>query len=151
MLEESKGGTEVLVNILGCLTCREKVGGSQRTPLLTLNKGESMPILKKDYEACFKEGFKLGNRLARAKINLMRASDAKMLGDEPMAEHYKSYSETWTKLAKNTGRKFCPNVAHEPKQPLIDLGDCELLDHKYEEKPEEENEYKEIQVGGSGN
>ena len=35
MLEESKGGTEVLVNISGCLTCREKVGGSQRTPLLT--------------------------------------------------------------------------------------------------------------------
>jgi len=24
------------------LICREKVGGSQRTPLLTLNKGESM-------------------------------------------------------------------------------------------------------------
>ena len=43
-----------------------------------------MTVLKKDYEAVFKEGFKLGNRLARAKINLMRANDSRMIGDEPM-------------------------------------------------------------------
>ena len=46
MLEESKGGTEVLVNISGCLTCREKVGGSQRIPLLT-KEGESNDIKKR--------------------------------------------------------------------------------------------------------
>ena len=39
-----------------------------------------MTVLKKDYEAVFKEGFKLGNRLARAKINIMRASDSKSIG-----------------------------------------------------------------------
>jgi hypothetical protein len=50
-------------------------------------------ILKKDYEACFKEGFKLGTRLARAKINIMRASDAKRLGDEPMSEHHQEHQE----------------------------------------------------------
>ena len=43
-----------------------------------------MTVLKKDYEAVFKEGFKLGTRLARAKINLMRANDSRMIGDEPM-------------------------------------------------------------------
>ena len=45
-----------------------------------------MTVLKKDYEAVFKEGFKLGTRLARAKINLMRANDSRMIGDEIM-EH----------------------------------------------------------------
>ena len=45
-----------------------------------------MTILKTDYEAVFKEGFKLGTRLARAKINLMRANDSRMIGDEIM-EH----------------------------------------------------------------
>ena len=35
MSEVTKGGTEVLVNIQKMLTCREKVGGSQRIPLLT--------------------------------------------------------------------------------------------------------------------
>ncbi len=33
MTEGSKGGTEVLVNLYR-LICREKVGGSQRIPLL---------------------------------------------------------------------------------------------------------------------
>ena len=41
-----------------------------------------MTVLKKDYEACFKEGFKLGTRLARAKINLMRANDSRMINGE---------------------------------------------------------------------
>ena len=68
-----------------------------------------MTILKTDYEAVFKEGFKLGNRLARAKINIMRASDSKSMGDD------------------------------------------ELLDHKYDDKPEDEDGYQEVQVGGSGN
>ena len=67
-----------------------------------------MTILKKDYEAVFKEGFKLGTRLARAKINMMRANDSRMLGDEIMEWHYKEYATTWTKLAKNCGRKFTP-------------------------------------------
>ena len=37
MSEGSKGGTEVLVNFYR-LICREKVGGSQRIPLLTKRK-----------------------------------------------------------------------------------------------------------------
>ena len=53
-----------------------------------------MTVLKKDYEAVFKEGFKLGTRLARAKINLMRANDSRMIGDEIMEWHYKEYAET---------------------------------------------------------
>ena len=49
-----------------------------------------MTVLKKDYEAVFKEGFKLGTRLARAKINLMRANDSRMINDEPMMKHSRS-------------------------------------------------------------
>ena len=109
-----------------------------------------MTVLKKDYEAVFKEGFKLGNRLARAKINIYRASDSKSMGDEPMSEHYKEYAETWTKLARNCGRKFTPPTAHSESQPSIDLGDVELLSHKYDDKPEDEDGYQEVQVGGSG-
>ena len=37
MSEGSEGGTEVVVNLYR-LTCREKVGGSQRIPLLTKRK-----------------------------------------------------------------------------------------------------------------
>ena len=110
-----------------------------------------MTVLKKDYEAVFKEGFKLGTRLARAKINLMRANDARLIGDEPMSEHHKDYAETWTKLARNCGRKYCPPEAHASSQPTIDLGDPELLHHKYDDRPEEEDGYQEVQVGGSGN
>jgi len=110
-----------------------------------------MTILKTDYEAVFKEGFKLGNRLARAKINVIRASDSKALGDMPMTEHYKEYAKTWTDLARNCGRKFCPPVAHASDQPSFDFGDPEFLDHKYSDKPEEEDGYQEVQVGGSGN
>jgi len=82
-----------------------------------------MTVLKKDYEAVFKEGFKLGTRLARAKINMMRANDSRMINDVPMMEHYKEYA---------------------------DLGDVELLSHKYDDKPEDEDGYQEVQVGGSG-
>ena len=57
-----------------------------------------MTVLKKDYEAVFKEGFKLGNRLARAKINIMRASDAKRLGDDVMSSHYEEYAKTWSDI-----------------------------------------------------
>ena len=110
-----------------------------------------MTVLKKDYEAVFKEGFKLGTRLARAKINLMRANDSRMINDEPMMKHYQEYAETWTKLAKNCGRKFTPPVAHSLSQPSIDLGDIEMLSHKYDDKPEDEDGYQEVQVGGSGN
>ena len=37
MSEVTEGGTEVVVNLFR-LTCREKVGGSQRIPLLTKRK-----------------------------------------------------------------------------------------------------------------
>ena len=110
-----------------------------------------MTVLKKDYEAVFKEGFKLGNRLARAKINIMRASDAKRLGDDIMSFHYEEYAKTWSEMARNCGRKFTPPTAHSPHQPSIDLGDVELLDHKYNEEPEkDEDGYQEVQIGGSG-
>ena len=110
-----------------------------------------MTILKKDYEAVFKEGFKLGTRIARAKMNLMRASDSRMIGDETMAKLFMEFAQEWNDLARNAGRKFCPTAAHETNQPLIDLGDVELLSHKYDDKPEDEDGYQEVQVGGSGN
>ncbi len=91
-----------------------------------------MTVLKKDYEAVFKEGFKLGTRLARAKINLMRANDSRMINDEIMEWHYKEYAKTWMDLAKNCGRKFTPPVAHEPEQPAFDFGDIELLRNIYQ-------------------
>jgi hypothetical protein len=53
-------------------------------------------------------------------------------------------------LAKNCGRRFTPPVAHAPNQPAIDLGDVELLDHKYGEPDKDEDGYQEVQVGGSG-
>ena len=111
------------------LICREKVGGSQRFPLLTFRK-DIMTTLKKDYEACFKEGYRLGTRLTRSKQAYMRAKDAAMLGDEAMAEHHREYGKTWRDMAKNSGRKFTPPVAHEPKQMFLDLGDCETMEHE---------------------
>ena len=54
-----------------------------------------MTILKKDYEACFKEGFKLGTRLTRSKLSYMRAKDAEIVGDKEMATHYREYGKTW--------------------------------------------------------
>ncbi|BCV03227.1 MAG: hypothetical protein CM15mV63_220 [uncultured marine virus] len=63
-----------------------------------------------------------GTRLARAKINLMRANDSRMINDEPMMRHYQEYAETWTQLAKKFWAKFKPPVAHSTS-PTIDLGD----------------------------
>ena len=48
--EVTKGGTEVLVNSYR-LICREKVGGSQRFPLLT-KEGESNDGTKKRLRRC---------------------------------------------------------------------------------------------------
>jgi hypothetical protein len=89
-----------------------------------------MTILKPDYEACFKEGFKLATRLTRSKISYMRAKDASLLGDEAMANHYREYGKTWSDMAKNSGRKFTPAVAHAPKQRTLDLGDAERFEHE---------------------
>ena len=47
-------------------------------------------------------------------------------------------------------RRFTPPEAHAPNQPAIDLGDVELLDHKYGEPEKGEDEHQEVQVGGSG-
>ena len=110
-----------------------------------------MTVLKKDYEAVFKEGFKLGNRLARAKINIKLANDSRMIGEAPMMHQHQEYAKTGMDLAKNCGRKFTPPVAHSQSQPSIDLGDVELLSQKYDDKPEDEDGYQEVQVGGSGN
>ncbi len=80
------------------LTCREKVGGSQRIPLLTLNEGESMK-LKRDYEDTFKEGFRLGVRLTRAKACLENARNAKILNDEPVFKLQMEFANDWSELA----------------------------------------------------
>ena len=96
-----------------------------------------MTILKKDYEACFKEGFKLGTRLTRSKLSYMRAKDAEIVGDKEMATHYREYGKTWRDMAKNSGRKFTPTTAHEPNQrtnsyrklprQTTDRQECKLL------------------------
>ena len=83
-------------------------------------------ILKKDYEATFKEGFRLGVRLTRAKECYSKAANAKQLGDHTMADFYSNAAKDWMELAKNTGRKFTPTVAHDPDQPAFDFGDLEL-------------------------
>ena len=110
------------------LTGREKVGGSQRTPLLTLNKGESMK-LKRDYEATFKEGFRLGVRLTRAKAYIENAQSAKRLGDETMAKLFMEFAQDWSELSRNAGRKFTPTTAHDPEQSAFDFGDIEMQEH----------------------
>ena len=45
---------------------------------------------------------------------------------------------------KNCGRKFALPVAHSTSQPSIDLGDVELLNHKYDDKPEDEDDIKKF-------
>jgi hypothetical protein len=86
-------------------------------------------ILKNDYEATFKEGFRLGVRLTRAKECYVRAADAKSIGDTEMADFWLDAGKQWMDLARNSGRKFTPIVAHEPEQPAFDFGDRELLLH----------------------
>jgi len=84
-------------------------------------------ILKKDFESTFKEGFRLGQRMVRAKILYAQASDARQLGDVAMATFYADCAKQWSDLAHNAGRKFCPEVALEPEQPVFDFGDPERL------------------------
>jgi hypothetical protein len=90
-------------------------------------------ILRKDYEATFKEGFRLGVRLTRAKECYVRATDAKSIGDTEMTEFWLDAGKQWMDLARNSarnsGRKFTPTAAHEPEQPAFDFGDRELLIH----------------------
>ena len=86
-------------------------------------------ILRKDYEATFKEGFRLGVRLTRAKECYVRATDAKTIGDMEMTEFWLDAGKQWMDLARNAGRKFTPTAAHEPEQPTFDFGDLELLIH----------------------
>ena len=110
------------------MTCREKVGGSQRIPLLTLNEGESMK-LKKDYEETFKEGFRLGVRLSRAKSCMENARNGKILGDDAIFKLQMEFASDWSELARNAGRKFTPTAAHAPDQPAFDFGDIEMQEH----------------------
>jgi len=86
-------------------------------------------ILRKDYEATFKEGFRLGVRLTRAKECYVRAADAKSIGDMEMTEFWLDAGKQWMDLARNAGRKFTPTAAHEPEQSTFDFGDRELLIH----------------------
>jgi len=87
-----------------------------------------MTTLKPDYEAVFKEGFRLGLRLTRAKVNHEKARECEKLNDAFMADFYKRNAKRWRELAENAGRKFTPSVAHETNQLKLDLGDTELLD-----------------------
>ena len=85
--------------------------------------------LKKDYEDTFKEGFRLGLRLTRAKECYVRAADAKSINDVEMSEFWLDAGRKWMDLARNAGRNFTPSVAHDPEQPALDFGDRELLVH----------------------
>ena len=86
-----------------------------------------MTLLKKDFESTFKEGFRLGVRLTRAKILYAQAKDARQLSDTQMTEFYADAARQWSDLAHNSGRKFCPEGAHEPGQPSFDVGDPEKI------------------------
>ena len=57
--------------------------------------------LKRDYEATFKEGLRLGMRLTRAKGYMENARDAKRMGDDSMAELYMEFANDWSELARN--------------------------------------------------
>jgi hypothetical protein len=85
--------------------------------------------LKKDYEDTFKEGFRLGLRLTRAKECYVRAADAKSINDVEMSEFWLDAGRKWMDLARNAGRNFTPSAAHDPEQPALDFGDRELLVH----------------------
>ena len=85
--------------------------------------------LKKEYEMTFKEGFRLGIRLTRAKAYIENARDAKRIGDTTMAELYMEFAQEGNELARNAGRKFTPSVAHEPDQSAFDFGDIEMQEH----------------------
>ena len=85
--------------------------------------------LKHDYEMTFKEGFRLGARLTRAKACLENARNAKMLKDEQMFKLQMEFASSWTDLARNAGRKFTPTAAHQPEQSAFDFGDIEYQEH----------------------
>ena len=85
--------------------------------------------LKREYEMTFKEGFRLGIRLTRAKGYMDNARDAKRMGDDSMTELYMEFAKDWNDLARNAGRKFTPSVAHDPEQSAFDFGDIEMQEH----------------------
>ena len=85
--------------------------------------------LKRDYEETFKEGFRLGVRLTRAKACLENARNAKLLNDESVFKLQMEFASDWRELARNAGRKFTPTTAHEPHQPAFDFGDIEMQEH----------------------
>jgi hypothetical protein len=85
--------------------------------------------LKREYEMTFKEGFRLGVRLTRAKAYIENARDAKRLDDEAMAKLFMEFAQDWSELARNAGRKFTPTAAHDPEQSAFDFGDIEMQEH----------------------
>jgi hypothetical protein len=90
---------------------------------------EKVMKLKREYEMTFKEGFRLGVRLTRAKCYIENARDAKRLGDDTMAKLFMEFAQDWSELARNAGRKFTPSAAHESEQPAFDFGDVEMQEH----------------------
>ena len=78
--------------------------------------------LKREYEMTFKEGFRLGVRLTRAKAYIENARDAKRLDDDAMAKLFMEFAQDWGELARNAGRKFTPSAAHDPEQSAFDFG-----------------------------
>ena len=90
-------------------------------------------ILKEEFEKTFKEGFRLGVRLARSRALYTQAQDARRLGDVAMATFYADCAKQWIDLAHNSGRKFCPERAKDPEQPAFDFGDPEkIIDTEHE-------------------
>ena len=52
-----------------------------------------------------------------------------LLKEEQMLKLQIEFVSSWTGLARNSGRKFTPSVAHEPEQSAFDFGDIEYQEH----------------------
>ena len=105
--------------------------------------------LKHDYEMTFKEGFRLGARLTRAKACLENARNAKLLRDEQMFKLQMEFASSWTDLARNAGRKFTPTVAHEPSNRHLILATSNTRSIYLSCHLRRQDEHEEVQKRGS--
>ena len=60
---------------------------------------------------------------------LTHITHAIALGDTQLEKLHREFAQDWTELARNSGRKFTPSVAHEPEQSAFDFGDIEYQEH----------------------